>query len=268
MKILLLLYLFTGISAEDLINKMSKANAEIKTIKYTFTAAERIDGKVSMATSSVKLNINPRKLYLLGLSAELLWTPTAKSNAVLVKPLTFPYFPMNLDPFSNLMRQGQHHTLYEAGFDYFIKIIQHTLELSHENKNFQLVVTGEETVHNRNCYKLAVINGAFSYVNYTVKANENIHQIAEKMFVSEALILEHNHQCRNFRDVKAGDVILIPNSYSKMSIVFVDKQTFLPISSKIYDESGFFEGYEYDDLNLNCTFQENEFSRNFKGYHF
>ena len=257
-----------AILPEELMQNLIKANAQIKCLRYTFTATERIKGKIETATSLIKLQVLPFKLYLLGKSAELLWTPNEKSNAVLVKPFSFPYFPMNLDPMNAILRSEQHHSLYEAGFDYFVKIMQHAYQVSKSNKAMQVVITGEEVVNHRSCYKLVFINADFGFVKYTVLKGENLHGIAMKLFVSEAMILEHNPQFHHYNDVKEGYVVLVPNSYSKMSTVLIDKLTFLPVSSKIYDSEGLFESYEFDDLEVNGKLLPEEFTRNFKSYHF
>jgi outer membrane lipoprotein-sorting protein len=48
----------------------------------------------------------------------------------------------------------------------------------------------------------------------------------------------------------------------------VDKKSFMPISIKIYDEEGIFEAYDSYNVVINSSFASDEFSKNFKGYHF
>ncbi|MCE9540141.1 MAG: DUF1571 domain-containing protein, partial [Bacteroidetes bacterium] len=51
-------------------------------------------------------------------------------------------------------------------------------------------------------------------------------------------------------------------------ILFIDKKTFMPINIKIYDEEGLYEAYEFYNVIINKPFDQDEFSKNFKGYKF
>ena len=86
------------ISADEIINKMFQAADNIKTLKYIFISAERIEGKLLTRKSSVKLQTSPKKLYFDCKDAEVLWSGENKNDAALVHPHGFPYFNINLEP--------------------------------------------------------------------------------------------------------------------------------------------------------------------------
>ena len=53
-----------------------------------------------------------------------------------------------------------------------------------------------------------------------------------------------------------------------MTVIYIDKQTNLPLITRVYDDKGLFESYEYINLQLNPVIKDEEFSRKYKEYHF
>ena len=255
-------------SVDEIMQLVFNADRNIHTLRFNLKISERIDGKLHLSGSSVKIKTHPNKLYLWSEKAELLWLENENNNLVKVKPFTFPYFEMNLDAENILLRKGQHHSIRESGFNYFISIIHNNYEQCKTHKSRYFVLLGEEKILNRDCYKISVLNTDFSFYKYTVQKGETIESIARKLFLSEYMILENNPTLGSYKDVRAGDKINVPSSYSQMSVLFIDKIYYLPISTRIYDNKGFFEGYDYDDLKVNLVIPEEEFSPKYKDYHF
>jgi hypothetical protein len=186
-----------------------------------------------------------------------------------VKPNAFPYFNLNLDPMGNLMRQDQHHSLNEMGYDYFASIIQHTVDKLGDKFDDYFDYAGEERINNRPCYKIIINNRDFGYRDYVVGENESITSIARKHFIAEYMILEKNPRFKDYFDIlKKGEVIKIPTWYCKSVIMYVDQLYMLPVSMKVLDDKGLFEEYNYHFLQVNPKFEPNEFTRTFKGYGF
>jgi hypothetical protein len=48
----------------------------------------------------------------------------------------------------------------------------------------------------------------------------------------------------------------------------VDKELMLPINNTMLDDKGLFESYQYIDLKVNTPIAPEEFTKNYKGYHF
>jgi outer membrane lipoprotein-sorting protein len=82
------------------------------------------------------------------------------------------------------------------------------------------------------------------------------------------MVLENNPKLSSYNDVKAGDVIKIPNAYAKLTLLLIDKEYLLPVNNKVFDDKGLYETYEYYDLQVNSPIAPEEFTKNYKGYHF
>jgi LysM repeat protein len=108
----------------------------------------------------------------------------------------------------------------------------------------------------------------YGYVNYTVAKGETVKSIAEKFNTSDYRIRYKNELSSYFGEIQEGKKIVIPTPYANKVILYVDKKSFMPISIKIYDEEGIFEAYDSYNVVINSSFASDEFSKNFKGYHF
>lgn len=281
MKPLLLIFLFLSLSVQslfaqksnmeckELVLKTLQAIKEVKSLKYHLKITERGKKGFNFYESSVKFHRNPRQIYLYIKGIEVLWVQGTNDGRALVKPNAFPYFNLNLDPMGNLMRQDQHHSLNEMGYDYFAAIIQHTVDKLGDRFYDYFELAGEERINNRPCYKVIINNRDFGFKDYVVGDNESITSIARKFFIAEYMIVEKNPKFKDYFDIlKKGEVIKIPTWYCKSVIMYVDQLYLLPISMKILDEKGLFEEYNYHFLQVNPKFEPTEFTRTFKGYGF
>ena len=258
-----------NIDAKTVALKMVKAIKEMDGGKWSLKITERGRKGYNYYESSVKLNRKPRMLYIYIKGIEVLWTAGTNNGKALVKPNSFPYINLNLDPMGSLMRQDQHHTLNEMGFDYFGSIIENSAAKLGDKVTQYFYLDGEERWNNRPCYKLVINNKDFAYTTYTVGVNESITAIARKLFVSEYMIVELNPKFKDYFDIlKVGQVIKVPNWYAKNVIMYIDQFYFLPIGVKVYDDKSLFEEYNYFFLQVNPTFEKEEFTRDFKGYRF
>lgn len=256
-------------NSRDLLIKMVKSIKEIQCLKYNLKITERGKKGYNHYESSVKLNRKPRKLYIYIKGIEVLWTAGTNNGKALVKPNSFPYINLSLDPMGNLMRQDQHHTINEMGFDYFGGIIEYCILKFSDKLDQSVKLEGEEKYNNRLCYKISINNKDFAQTTYTVGASENLTSIARKLFVSEYMIVEMNPKLKDYFDIlKPGQVIKVPNWYAKTVTIYIDKFYFLPIGVQIYDDKSLFEEYNYFFLQVNPKFEEDEFTREFKDYNF
>ncbi len=248
---------------------MTKSVTDVKTLKYDLKLVERIETKYNYFGSSVKLNRKPRKLYLNAKGIEVLWVEGKHDGDALVNPNSFPYINLYLDPSGSLMRQDQHHTVNEAGFDYFGAIIDANVKKTGDKFDQYFIPDGEEIINGRSCYKVIINNKDFAAVNYTVLKGENLITIARKLFIGEYMILSLNKdKVDDYKDVKAGQVIKVPNAYAKYVLLYIDKQNFLPIGVRVYDDKGLYEQYDYFNVQVNPTFEDVEFTKDYKDYNF
>jgi len=257
------------LDCRDIVVKSLKSIEEIKGLKYHLKITERGKKGFNYYESAVKFQKKPRKIYLYIKGIEVLWVEGTNKGRALVKPNSFPYFNLNLDPLGDLMRQDQHHTLNEMGYDYFAAIIAFSVKKIGDNFNEVFSLAGEEKINNRICYKIIIDNKDFSYVDYKIGPNENITSIARKLHVCEYMILEKNKKYKDYFDIlKPGEIIKVPTWYCRKVELYIDKFYFLPISIKIEDDKGLFEEYNYQFLQVNPKFDDDEFTRNYKDYKF
>ncbi len=276
---ILVSFLFVGIQpifsqkdepeAKELITKMIKSIRDVERLKYSLKIIERGKKGFNHYESSVKLNRKPRKVYLYIKGIEVLWVDGWNSNKAYVNPNSFPYMNLSLDPLGSLMRQDQHHTLYEMGVDYFASIIEYISLKYNSRFNEIFKYEGEERINNRPCYKITIDNQDFTYENYTVGDNESITSIARKLHVSEYMIVEKNTKLKDYFDIlKKGQVLKVPSAYAKHVTLYIDQLYFLPISVKINDDKGLFEQYDYFFMQVNPKIDDAEFTKDYKGYKF
>ena len=259
----------TDLTAREILEKSSKAIKDVKSLKYHLKIIERGKKGFNHYESAVKFNKHPRQIYLYIKGIEVLWLEGKNNGKALVNPFSFPYINLNLDPMGDLMRQDQHHSLNEMGYDYLATIIGQQIKRVGDDFDDYFKLIGEEKINNRLCYKIIIDNKDFGYRDYTVGEGESITSIARKFFIAEYMILEKNTKFKDYFDIlKKGQVIKIPNSYCKSVVLYVDKFYFLPISVKVIDDKGLFEEYNYHFLQVNPKFEEGEFTRNYKDYKF
>jgi outer membrane lipoprotein-sorting protein len=254
--------------ADAIVNKMFAAMQNVKTLQYKLRVTERIRGKIEARESQVKLQISPRKLYMKIKNQEVLWVQGTNGGNALINPGTFPYVNLNLDPLGSIMRKDQHHTIHELGFAYIASILKNHLDKHTSDFKKHFFITGEEVFDGKTCYKLSVLMPDFGWETYTVKKGENIVTIARKLHISEYMILENNPNISWYDAVKEDQQIQVPNSYSKYALLLVDKETMLPVSTKLIDDKGLFEAYYYTDLKINAHIPPEEFTRGYKDYNF
>lgn len=257
------------LTTKEIIYKMVKSIDDVDRLKYSLKITERGKKGYNHYESSVKLNRKPRKIYLYIKGIELLWLSGWNNNKAYVKPNSFPFMNLNLDPLGYLMRQDQHHTINEMGFDYFGSIIEYIALKVNDKFDHYFKLEGEERYNNRPCYKIIIDNKDFGYENYTVGDHESITTIARKLHISEYMILEVNPKLNDYFDIlKKGQVLKVPNSYAKHVTLYVDQLYFLPIGVKILDDKGLFEQYDYHYLQVNPKIEDAEFTKDYKDYKF
>ena len=256
------------ISNRELLESIFDAINNVKTLRYDLHVLERIKGRVHYSESKVKLQLSPRKLYLSLKGPELLWIQGANNGDAFVNPGTFPFINLNLDPYGSLMRKDQHHTIHEMGFQYLADILKEGIKRSGNKLDKYFVFLGEEKFNDRACYKLSISFPDFGWGPYTVKKGENITTISRKLRVSEYMVLENNPKYTWYNDVKEGQIIQVPNAYAKQTLILIDKEYLVPVNNKIFDDKGLFETYEYYNLQINSSISSEEFTKDYKGYHF
>jgi len=269
----------TGVSAQpmpanaELYGKIMTAIANVHSLKFRLVKSERmINGKMAPGDQQVKMNVNPFKCYLkIALpdeGAEVLYVKGTNSEDALVNPNAFPYINLNLDPYGDILRKDQHHTIFELGFVYTGELLKDAFERYKYKIDEFMKNEGIISWDNRECYKIVLDNKDYVLLDYTVQPGEDLIKIARKKRVSEYNLLDLNPTVKSYTSVKAGQVIKVPVTYAKKFIIYVDKLTYLPIYQEAYDNKGLLARYEYHNLVVNPVISDKEFTKDYPGYGF
>ncbi len=259
------------LSSKEIIDKMFVSVKQLRTVRFIMRDWERRENRNREGEQHIKVNISPFWVYAYiakpSKGVEALYRQGENNNKVLVHPNSFPYISLNLDPNGSLVRSGSHHNLFATNPNYTAEIIRDTYKKV--GNDFPAIFKHEGNVvfDGKECYKIVISYTPYKLYNYQVKPGEDVFSIAQKLYLNEFKIKELN-KLKDYTGLKAGQTLVLPNSYAKKTILFIDKKTFLPLVQVIYDELGFFERYEYHDLQVNPTFKKDEFTRDFPAYHF
>ncbi len=257
----------------QVVSEVYAKTKQIHTLKYTMRKQERFNGKINVQMTTVKLQYNPLRVYMLQespkLGQEVLYVEGKNDNKILVNTNGFPWVNLSLDPRGNIARENQHHTLFESGYAHLISILEHLTTKYQKNIDDMVVNKGSINWDGHACWVISFTNPYFNYYQYTVKPGETILTIAKQNKLSEHMILELNQKkVSSFTDVSPGQIIMVPNDYSPKMELYVDKLNKIPLALKIYDDKSIYEYYEYYKVEVNPTYKSNEFEKDFPGYGF
>jgi len=243
----------------------------IQTLSFKLDKTERIKGKMMPGSQDVKLNVSPFKTYLKihvpNKGAEVLYVHGQNKGNCKVNPNAFPYLTLNLDPDGGILRKDQHHSVKQLGFGYTGDILHHVYTKYRERMDEFVRINGDVTYDGRQCMNVTLDNMEYAIESYTVQPGEDIISIARKLRLNEYQLLELNG-IKDFDAIKAGQQIKVPNSYCKKIEMYLDKENYLPIYQKMYDEKGLIAVYEYSKLKINPHFHQDEFNAENDAYDF
>ncbi|MGC8802673.1 MAG: DUF1571 domain-containing protein [Bacteroidales bacterium] len=258
------------VDAVYILRQVVDQSKQIKTLRYHAIMNERIDGKMVQKDSYFKINTSPLKMYVsqsfLGIKIDALYVEGWNNNQLLVATVGFPWIQLSLDPKGSRVRDNHHHTIFEAGFGYFASVIDQLLS-EHFDK-ITIRYLGPAKIYNKDCLKIQIIVNHYQIIPYTVKPGETLPSIAKQKLINDYKILELNPEIDGYDDVKAGQIIKIPNLYAKMMYLYVDKRSMLPAQIELHDEKGLYAIYGYNNVIINEPFAPDEFDKSYKNYHF
>lgn len=258
-----------GQSADSIARAMFAKTKTLKTVTYTMTKYERIDGELQKQIAAVKLQKEPFKVYSKQIEPdeglEVLYIGGDKT--ALINPNGFPWFNVKLSPTGSRMTKGQHHTILDSGFDTFVAILEFLFN-KYEKNIHEISSLTSETKDGKSYWKLDFNNPNFKILEYEVKANEDVLKIAKERFISSFMIMELNPKLEDFEDISAGDVIKIPNDYSPRMTLYIDKKLMVPSEIIVEDKLGIYERYNFTNIKLNPKIKPEEFTPGFDEYGF
>lgn len=243
----------------------------VKTVRFKVTALEKINNNSYLsATSEVKIQIQPRRLYFINRQKklEILFSTGFYNNKAVVKPHVFPYITVTLDPTGNIMRKNQHYTINELGFDFIGRTFALALSKDLDNLSKNLTYVGKHEKNGYNCHMIIYDCKNFIYTEYVVKPRETLSSVALKLNVNDYMLRAKNNLYNDFGFLKVGSKLQVPVYYCRKAVLYIDEKTLIPVSVSIYDEAGLFESYDFTNIIINKTIDPAEFTKDYKDYGF
>ncbi len=99
-------------------------------------------------------------------------------------------------------------------------------------------------------------------------ATSTAFQLSRLIVASDYLIKEKNSKVSYARRIKKGTTLSVPSAYASKVVVYIDKETYMPVVQMLYDERGMFEKYEYTNINRSPNFDSTEFTTDCEDYGF
>ena len=260
------------VSTGEIIEGMVSATRGIEVVKYRMKRLERIDGEMNFQESTVSVCRKPFSVYTRQLKPkegiEALYNTKDLEGKAVVNPNGFPWINLYLDPYSKIMRRKQHHVIMNSGYDYMISILEHIQRKYGDRIDDFIDYSGEITWSNRVCDVLVFENPEFGFTDHTVREGESLVSIAAERKISDYMILSRNKKIKDYGDIDPGDIISIPSDYCKSMVIYIEKESGLPVYFNIHDDKGLFEQYEFFDVVVNPAIKPGEFTEKFEEYGF
>ncbi len=267
-----------GLRAENLarthIDEMLVRLSKVFSLSARVKRLERLpDGSTISGEMQFKAMFEPRFKAYIHINApksgaEVLFIEGSNDDKAVVNPNGFPWINVNLEPEGSSMMENQHHSLKCLGFRFTEDIVRHLYKLHVADFDAHVIYMGVQKWNTRMTHVIKFSYDNYGPVKYTVKGDENLCEIERNTHVPAAKILDMNPNIADYWDVKAGQVINIPNYYGKESVFMIDTENYMPIVQIIKDEKGLFEKYEYHDVVVNPKFNTAEFTKTYPGYNF
>jgi hypothetical protein len=258
--------------AYQLLEDMLQETDRIQTLRYELKKYERIQGKLVLEHMSFKLRRKPFAVYGYQHSprkgVEVLYPAEPGSQKILVKPNTFPYLPITLDPFGNLVLEGQHQTIFATGFDQIRNLLLAAKTRYAQQVHMLVRSAGRLTWDGHPCHKIILEPPKYEIRDYTVQPGDNLFRIAEKLHVGWYKIMELNRLSSPNASLTPGQVLKVPSDYGKVIRLTIDEKRKIPLVVEVEDEIGLYERYEYYKLEVNPPLTDLDFSRKNPAYNF
>ncbi len=258
--------------AYQLLEDMLQETDRIQTLRYELKKYERIRGKLTLEHMAFKLRRKPLAIYGYQYSprkgVEVLYPAEPGSQKVLVKPNSFPYVAISLDPYGNLILEDQHQTIFSTGFDQIRNLLLAAKKRYASQVQSLVRSAGRLTWDGNPCHKIILEPPRYEIKTYTVQAGDNLFRIAEKLHVGWYKIMELNGFSSPNVSLSAGQVIKVPSDYGKVIRLTIDEKRKIPLIVEVDDENGVYERYEYYKLEVNPPLTDLDFSRKNPAYNF
>lgn len=270
--LLLVYFFFHAQTCQEIIDATFKKISEVQTASFYIIARERYSDEYKTEKAFYKIRNHPFSIYYKQLypptQAEVLINEKYQKLA-LVNPNSFPYVSLKLSPFGEILRDKQHHNIYQAGFVYLKTVLIYLKNKYQISWSDVCQPVEKAKIKQYDCYKITLINRFYKIYTYTLPKEMSLQELGLQMFVCDYKMLELNPDVKSiFKKLPAGTKLQIPSDYAQKIVLYIDKTLMLPVKSEVYDEKGQFEEYLFEELKINPTFTSADFDENNKEYGF
>jgi len=260
------------VSVDNILQESFKVNQSIDSISLTILLNERVNNKIIRKKTDFKIIQHPYQVYFIqhypNEGMECLYNEKLLGKKALINRNTVAFSSIKLDPSGNIMRNGNHHSLFKAGFGYLVNVLQHLADKYPPATSNYWTYMGVVKYDDQLCYKISFKNPNFGYTDYTIKPGENLEVIAMRDMLSDYMIFEKNPEFNSFDDFTPGKTIKVPTDYAQEIIIYIQKDLMVPIGLKTYDPDGLFEEYTYKNIVMRPRFSSKDFDYNNPQYGF
>ncbi|MCH2023864.1 MAG: DUF1571 domain-containing protein [Saprospiraceae bacterium] len=250
----------------SVISKMNKSSFELH-------SKERFDDEYIYKKMQFHMQESPKKVYMKDLDegVELLYVDGWNKNKAYINPNGFPWINISLNRFDSKVVAENHHTVDDAGFGFvntLLKGFEKAADKSGKSLSSLYTYKGEVTINGYECYKLYIEPPTvFKYINYTTKRDQKLLELSRRIFASDYLLKVKNGLSYT-RTIRKGTKLIVPSTYAKKVIVYIDKKSYLPIVQLLYDDKGLLEKFEYKKFSKSPKFLSTEFTTECTTYGF
>lgn len=271
-----LLLATTTLSAQDPVVIMAKMKAAINKMNqssFDLQSKERFGSSYSVKNLQFRIQEKPRSVYMkdLDTGVEMLYVVGWNNNKAYINPNGFPWVNVSLSIYDSKVVAENHHTVKDAGLS-FVSILLSGFESTVRNAGMEIdklyTYKGEVMFDGRPCHRIYMIPpSGFAYKSYTTDRDQSLVQLSRKIVASDFLIKENNKVSYG-RTIKKGTTLSVPTAYASKVIVYIDKETYMPVVQMLYDDKGLLEKYEYTNIKRNPNFGSDEFTTDCDQYGF
>lgn len=264
------------LQAQDPVVIMDRMKAAINRMNqssFDLYSKERFGEKYIKKRLTFRVQENPRKVYMKDkdTGVEMLYVKGWNNNKAYINPNGFPWVNVSLSIYDSKVVAENHHTIHDAGLG-FVNVLlngfESTVEKAGKDRSTLYTYGGTVEFDGRPCHKIYMEPPTeFKYVSYTTDSDQSLVQLSRRIVASDYLIKEKNN-ISHHRTIKKGTTLQVPNAYAKKVVVYIDKETYMPVVQMLYDERGLFEKFEYTNIRSSPNFSSQEFTTECASYGF
>lgn len=276
--LILTLCLSTGLQLQAqnpvaIMDRMKTAIHNMNQSTFDLYSKERFGDKYIKKHLQFHVQENPRKVYMKDLDegVEMLYVKGWNNNKAYINPNGFPWVNVSLSIYDSKVVAENHHTIHDAGLG-FVNVLldgfERTVAKAGKDRSTLYSYGGTVEFAGRPCHKIYLTPPKeFEYISYTTDRDQSLVQLSRRIVASDYLIKERN-KISYHRTIKKGTTLQVPNAYAKKVIVYIDKETYMPVVQMLYDERGLFEKFEYTNIRRSPNFSNTEFTTECTSYGF